>query len=77
MQVNVLVHKTMGHGIVSSQKPFTFCISPTAVHDRELLPVPECTAYKHFLIVFSIHGHRTLKTPHPVRSAQLTKVPPS
>jgi hypothetical protein len=26
---------------------------------------------------FSIHGHRTLKVPHPVRSAQLTRVPPS
>lgn len=25
----------------------------------------------------SIHGHRTLKAPHPVRSAQLTRVPPS
>ena len=24
-----------------------------------------------------IHGHRTLKTPHPVRSAKLTRVPPS
>jgi hypothetical protein len=24
-----------------------------------------------------IHGHRTLKAPHPVRSAQLTRVPPS
>ena len=24
-----------------------------------------------------IHGHRTLKAPHPVRSAQLTGVPPS
>ena len=22
-----------------------------------------------------IHGHRTLKAPHPVRSAQLTRVP--
>jgi hypothetical protein len=25
----------------------------------------------------SIHGHRTLKAPHPVWSAQLTRVPPS
>jgi hypothetical protein len=24
-----------------------------------------------------IHGHRTSKAPHPVRSAQLTGVPPS
>ena len=24
-----------------------------------------------------IHGHRTLKAPHPVRSAKLTRVPPS
>ena len=30
-----------------------------------------------FLVVLSIHGHRTLKAPHPVRSAQLTRVPPS
>ena len=28
----------------------------------------------HFIF---IHGHRTLKAPHPVRSAQLTRVPPS
>ena len=28
-------------------------------------------------MVFFIHGHRTLKAPHPVRSAQLTRVPPS
>ena len=27
--------------------------------------------------IYSIHGHRTLKAPHPVRSAQLTRVPPS
>ena len=27
--------------------------------------------------LFFIHGHRTLKAPHPVRSAQLTRVPPS
>ena len=27
--------------------------------------------------VHSIHGHRTLKAPHPVRSAKLTRVPPS
>ena len=26
---------------------------------------------------YVIHGHRTLKAPHPVRSAQLTRVPPS
>ena len=25
----------------------------------------------------NIHGHRTLKAPHPVRSAKLTRVPPS
>ena len=25
---------------------------------------------------YSIHGHRTLKAPHPVRSPQLTRVPP-
>ena len=27
--------------------------------------------------LYYIHGHRTLKAPHPVRSAQLTRVPPS
>ena len=27
--------------------------------------------------VSGIHGHRTLKAPHPVWSAQLTRVPPS
>ena len=27
--------------------------------------------------VENIHGHRTLKAPHPVRSAKLTRVPPS
>jgi hypothetical protein len=30
-----------------------------------------------FVSRVSIHGHRTLKAPHPVRSAQLTRVPPS
>jgi hypothetical protein len=28
-----------------------------------------------FAVVLVIHGHRTLKAPHPVRSAQLSKVP--
>ena len=32
-------------------------------------------AYKDFLQRMIIHGHRTSKTPHPVRSAQLTGVP--
>ena len=32
-------------------------------------------AYKDFLRTMTIHGHRTSKTPHPVRSAQLTGVP--
>ena len=32
-------------------------------------------AYKHFLTEHIIHGHRTSKAPHPVRSAQLTGVP--
>ena len=27
--------------------------------------------------IADIHGHRTLKAPHPVRSAKLTRVPPS
>ena len=30
-----------------------------------------------FFTTSVIHGHRTLKAPHPVRSAQLTRVPPS
>ena len=30
-----------------------------------------------YIAVLGIHGHRTLKAPHPVRSAQLTGVPPS
>ena len=34
-------------------------------------------SYKVMHDFTSIHGHRTLKTPHPVRSAQLTRVPPS
>lgn len=34
-------------------------------------------AYEPFLTRHVIHGHRTLKAPHPVRSAQLTRVPPS
>jgi hypothetical protein len=29
------------------------------------------------LAISGIHGHRTLKAPHPVWSAQLTRVPPS
>jgi hypothetical protein len=33
--------------------------------------------YEQFLTWFTIHGHRTPKAPHPVRSAQLTGVPPS
>jgi hypothetical protein len=32
---------------------------------------------KHLLTKRIIHGHRTLKAPHPVRSVQLTKVLPS
>lgn len=37
---------------------------------------------KKYLLVLAlgvqgIHGHRTSKAPHPVRSAQLTGVPPS
>ena len=34
-------------------------------------------AHKHLLIECNIHGHRTLKAPHPVWSAQLIKVPPN
>ena len=34
-------------------------------------------AYKPIPFIPIIHGHRTLKTPHPVRSAKLTRVPPS
>jgi hypothetical protein len=40
----------------------------------QLVPVPDiypCSCY------ICIHGHRTLNAPHPVRSAQLTRVPPS
>ena len=33
--------------------------------------------YSGVIVVYSIHGHRTSKAPHPVRSAQLTGVPPS
>ena len=33
--------------------------------------------YREYRKVKDIHGHRTLKAPHPVRSAQLTRVPPS
>jgi hypothetical protein len=32
---------------------------------------------KELLNLSGIHGHRTSKAPHPVRSAQLTEVPPS
>lgn len=28
-------------------------------------------------LTIGIHGHRTVKAPHPVRSAQLNTVPPS
>ena len=34
-------------------------------------------AYRESIGTDNIHGHRTLKAPHPVRSAQLTRVPPS
>ncbi len=37
--------------------------------------VPNRQNQVHFLLF--IHGHRTSKAPHPVRSAQLTGVPPS
>ena len=33
--------------------------------------------YREISLWVDIHGHRTLKAPHPVRSAQLTRVPPS
>lgn len=36
----------------------------------------ECL-YEAMKTYYTIHGHRTLKAPHPVRSAQLTRVPPS
>lgn len=36
----------------------------------------ECL-YEGMKTYYTIHGHRTLKAPHPVRSAQLTRVPPS
>jgi hypothetical protein len=29
------------------------------------------------LLILLIHGHRTLKVPHPVRSAKSSRVPPS
>jgi hypothetical protein len=39
--------------------------------------LPKTVVYSHVMHVTFIHGHRTLKAPHPVRSAQLTRVPPS
>jgi hypothetical protein len=39
--------------------------------------VKESWPYGRVEICTLIHGHRTLKAPHPVRSAQLTRVPPS
>ena len=51
-----------------------------AVHGcrKEWLSVVEAACACHdsgFAVVLVIHGHRTLKAPHPVRSAQLSKVP--
>jgi hypothetical protein len=33
--------------------------------------------YNGSYTIVDIHGHRTVKAPHPVRSAQLNTVPPS
>ena len=46
------------------------------VHEQLMLKDTRCL-YVRMLFYNTIHGHRTLKAPHPVRSAQLTRVPPS
>jgi hypothetical protein len=50
--------------------------------EQELVKVyKRCTKWvkqqSGVIIHNNIHGHRTLKAPHPVWSAQLSKVPPS
>lgn len=46
--------------------------------DRILMRALRCRClYEAIKTYYTIHGHRTLKAPHPVRSAQLTRVPPS
>ena len=37
----------------------------------------ESWVYRANDLTIGIHGHRTVKAPHPVRSAQLNTVPPS
>jgi hypothetical protein len=50
---------------------FNEYLSGSGVHNGR------CRVYNRVKTYYSIHGHRTLKAPHPVRSAQLTRVPPS
>ena len=69
-----------GHSVESSQKSPTFVFDSIDAVDgvtEGSPPKPDSSAHGHFFRVSIIHGHRTLKAPHPVRSAQLTRVPPS
>jgi hypothetical protein len=52
-------------------------VSAGANHGAHNVKGNKISRYGRWCKLAFIHGHRTLKAPHPVRSAQLTKVPPS
>ena len=56
--------------------PNFYFVNASRTIDCDDLPL-KMVVYIIFLDSFDIHGHRTLKAPHPDRSAQLTRVPPS
>ena len=56
---------------------FTPSVGDEMMKSKPLLCSQKRWVYRLLKSEEDIHGHRTLKAPHPVRSAKLTRVPPS